>query len=78
MSAPLIEPEQQPAAETFATRLRSIESDLASIVDRMNRDRSYEKAGLAQSALHAVAALSDCDAWFDDLEWQWQPGQEEE
>ena len=49
-------------------------ADLASIVDRMNRDRSYETATRAQAALVAVYELQNTNGdWFNDLPWDWQP-----
>lgn len=64
--------EQKP---TFGEKLQSMHADLASIVDRMNRDRSVEHAQAAQTALIAVDALwsSIEDMGFNDTEWDWEP-----
>lgn len=65
--------------ETFATKLKAMRADLASIVDRMNRDGNYEIAVRAQTALMAVDAVPDrMDGWFEDLEWSWQPMEEDD
>ena len=61
--------------ETFATKLKQMRKDLASIVDRMNRDRSFEIANAAQEALVAVDSISRAEpvGWLRDLDWEWQP-----
>lgn len=61
---------------TFNERLEQIRLDLASIVDRMNRDHSEPIAMSAQMALNAVAQLQrDNKQWFVDLSWDWGPGE---
>lgn len=62
-------------AETFAGKLAQMRADLNSIVERMNRDESYEIASLAQGALVAVAAVENADPWLEDLAWDWQPSE---
>lgn len=64
--------------ETFSSKLLQMEKDLISIVDRMNRDDSMEKALKAQGVLMAVHALRMDDDWFEDLDWDWEPGEEEQ
>lgn len=67
------------AVETFATKLKAMRRDLTSIVDRMNRDRNFEIAMRAQAALMAVDSIPDrMDGWFNDLEWDWQPIEEDD
>ena len=64
---------------TFSDKLKQMRRDLASIVDRMNRDGSEDIAVQAQSALNAVADLQRSNhQWFDDLDWDWQPQEETE
>lgn len=63
---------------TFSQKLRAIELDLMTIVDRMNRDSSFDKASKAQTALEAINDLRTSDNWFDDLDWEWQPTTEEQ
>ena len=67
-------------AETFGTKLKQMRVDLRSIVDRMNKDKSYDVAQAAQTALVCVADLEDkIDANFsgiDDIQWDWQPQEE--
>ena len=63
--------------ETFGSKLKQIRADLGSIVDRLNRDKSYDAAMLAQQSLVAVGALeSELETIFgdlDDLAWTWEP-----
>lgn len=65
------------ADATFGAKLKQMRKDLASIVDRMNRDRSYDAAQAAQTALTSVAATEDqLEQSFgdlDDFKWDWQP-----
>lgn len=63
------EPPKQP---TFGSKLREMQRDLASIVDRMNRDRSFDAAKAAQDALVAVSRLEG-ELFNEDLPWDWQP-----
>ena len=63
-------------AETFGDKLKQMRNDLASIVTRMNKDRSYDCAQKAQTALLAVYALGDRvdeDFGLHDLAWNWEP-----
>ena len=63
---------------TFGEKLTAMRKDLASIVDRLNRDQEFDKATIAQAALVAVAQFYDDDAgWYDDLDWEWNPDAEE-
>ena len=65
---------------TFSDKLKAMRKDLASIVDRMNRDKNFDLATLAQKALTSVADLEDypdADPWFTELDWKWQPENEE-
>lgn len=63
-------------AETFGSKLKQMRKDLASIVDRMNRERSYE---VAQKAQEALLAVDELDRKFDrlwagdEVPWDWQP-----
>ncbi len=68
--------EQAKPKETFQSKLRQMRLDLISIVDRMNKDRSYDAAAMAQVAVVAVAKVEDkIDAMFsgNKIEWDWQP-----
>ena len=68
---------EEPKGEiTFGMKLEQMRQDLISIVDRMNRDKSYELAMKAEVALLAIADLHESDSWLDDLVWDWQPGEE--
>lgn len=71
-------PAADPAPETFATKLKQMRRDLATVVDRMNRDGSEDVAMKAQAALNAVSDLLRIRVhWFNDLEWIWQPEEEQ-
>lgn len=64
-----------PAVETFATRLKAIYDDLASIAARMNRYGDTAAASKAQAALNAVQVLqTEYAEVFAGLPWDWQPG----
>lgn len=66
-----------PTVETFSNKLTQMRKDLATIVNKMNRDRSEGAAMRAQVALNAVLDLQRSNAqWFDDLEWDWEPTEE--
>lgn len=58
---------------TIGSKLDAMRTDLASIVDKMNRDRSHDLALQAQAALNAVASLQDEMSEWEETEWDWQP-----
>lgn len=62
--------------ETFEQRLDKIRADLASIVERMNRDNSENVAMKAQIALMAVSDLANEASSHMELDWNWQPSDE--
>lgn len=76
----MLEDDIDPRAETFGSKLLQMREDLASIVSRMNKDRSTDIALAAQEALMAVDKVHDMvDRAFsdaDDLEWKWEPSGE--
>ncbi len=60
---------------TFDDKLNAMRRDLASIVARMNKDRSHRLATLAQEALTAVDELqTEIDHTLGgELPWNWKP-----
>lgn len=62
-------------SHTFGSKLDQMRKDLATIVDKMNRDRSSNVAMKAQQALVAIEELEDepYSLNFDELDWDWEP-----
>lgn len=64
---------------TFGEKLKQMRLDMMSIVDRMNRDDSLDAAGLAQRALRDISDLqNELGEWGDQLDWEWEPPQDDE